>query len=1182
VDADPVTLPSGTAGGTDPAAAGPAGPTPVAASRDQPRRRFRRRWLAVVVGLVLIVAIAVLELPQFLTSAPTATIWENITAGITDGTVPTQTALEAFAYLYQVDIPGVTVPQGIEGGDEPSDGSGALSWVQADWSSLTPEQQAVIDRYLVPGPDDQVIPIYGSPAVGSPGASAGAFGGAKSAQPLGDVARPTGASATQVSGAPPAALVSAMNKELDADIKHIGPKLGIPVISGGSVAFPNIELILSETSAGTVLFQTTAVEDALHYEPCHMTAFKNAWQGETVTSGGGVSPRLHVLMTHEVVHCYQNVVWGSVATHLAIPPWITEGTALYLAADDTGIEESMIPSMWTKGYFVPETALTNRTYDAFGYYALLAHEGRDLWSLMKPAWQAAAASSTRSDAFIGVLTGDAPDIRDNWAESYLRKTSWGDPWIAYGFGLPASAQVVEHLAQAQPAPGWTGSLASRSNTVLNVDSSSGEVVTVSTDGLASVHDDAGHSDIAFTQGRFCVVATCVCPTGTKLAGQDMASDPMTIPFVAAFNAPRGGSKYSIVSQTLAELCGQPTPAPSSRGPCGSACSSSNGDPHLRTVNQYIYDFQAAGEFTLLRSADGSVDIQARQEPYASVILTGWAINTAVAARVGSHRIGVYQTGDSLQAHVDGQIVDLSGGPMDLGGGASISTFKNGFVVDFPDGTTMWTMSDGYGIFVQIKPSATLAASGSGLLGPIVPGGMGVPALPDGSRLPVATSAAQRDDILYGQFADAWRVTDATTLFDYDAGKSTASYTIKPYPVASNIVTLPDLSPPQTAAGDSACAAIADSTLHDDCVFDVGVTGQTGFAGTYQAVQSFYDSGIVGAPESIAPVSFPPVSAAPGGPTVISGATTVTKGTAIGGYAVDPNDTVYLSVQTAKSSYSLISFDPKAGKIVNQVAVPALTEVHYAAGSLWLPGLKDTLLGSCSVTRFDASTLTEQATIPVPCAGVTQPIVASDGSALWFEDTTTYHPATKKGAYAVRLDPTTGKPGTRVPMPEAGGYLIDSQGAIFYTNPDTTAYYVLPGGASAFVSLGKFARTAIASGAGLWTQSGVGKPAMLYTQAGTAARTVTVAGTLVAADSAALYAEVDHATLGGGTELQLWRYPIDGTTPTELALPPKVNGSPELYSVGPPPTTTADGFVKVWAIQSDSPQASIELQWTPLN
>jgi hypothetical protein len=719
--------------------------------------------------------------------------------------------------------------------------------------------------------------------------------------------------------------------------------------------------------------------------------------------------------------------------------------------------------------------------------------------------------------------------------------------------------------------------------VLKVESSSGEVVTVSTDGLASVHDDSGHSLIAFIDHRFCVVASCVCPKGTKLAGEDMASDQMNIPFVAAFNAPEAGSTYSIISQTLAELCGQPTPPPTSgQGPCRPTCSSSNGDPHMRTVNSYIYDFQAAGEFTLLRSADGSVDVQARQEPYASVIQTGWAINTAIAAKVGSHRLGVYQVGDALQAHVDGQVVDLSGGPMNLGGGASISTFKNGFEVVFPDGTTMWTQSEGYGIFAQIRPSASLAASGSGLLGPIVPGGMGVPALPDGSQLPVATSVAQRDSILYGQFADAWRVTDATTLFDYESGKSTASYTIKPYPVAGKVVTLPDLSTAQTAIGNSACSTITDSTLHDDCVFDVGVTGQIGFATGYQAVQSFYDSGIISTPQSIAPVSFPPVSATPGSPlpTVISGAVTVTKGTAIGGYAVGPDDTVYLSVQTAKSSYSLISFDPKAGKVIQQVAVPALTEVHYAAGSLWLPGLRDTMLGSCSVTRVDATTLTEQATIPLPCAGVTGPLIASDGSAIWFENTTNYHPATKKGAVAVRLDPSTNKPGTTVAMPSAGGYLIDSQGAVFYEDTNTGAYYVLTDGSAAFVSLGKFTNVAVASGAGLWVQNGTGKLAEYFTTAGSPDHTIQVRGTVVAGDSSSVYVEAQVATTNGGTQPALLRYPIDGSGFTRIALPPKVGGSPQLYSLDPPPTVTANGFVKLWAIQSDTPQASILLQWVP--
>ena len=69
-----------------------------------------------------------------------------------------------------------------------------------------------------------------------------------------------------------------------------------------------------------------------------------------------------------------------------MPPWITEGTALWLAADDTKIEEPMIPSMWKNGYLHPERPLTNRSYDAFGWYALFDHlRPGTLWSMLKSA-----------------------------------------------------------------------------------------------------------------------------------------------------------------------------------------------------------------------------------------------------------------------------------------------------------------------------------------------------------------------------------------------------------------------------------------------------------------------------------------------------------------------------------------------------------------------------------------------------------------------------------------------------------------------------------------------------------------------------------------------------------------------------------------------------------------------------
>jgi len=337
------------------------------------------------------------------------------------------------------------------------------------------------------------------------------------------------------------------------------------------------------------------------------------------------------------------------------------------------------------------------------------------------------------------------------------------------------------------------------------------------------------------------------------------------------------------------------------------------------------------------------------------------------------------TATGRDARLDGATLDLAAGPTDLGGGARIATVDAGFEIDFPDGTQLWALSVGAkGINVQVKPSASLTASGAGLLGPVAPGGLSRPALPDGTQLPAASDVHAYHAAVYGPFADAWRVTDATTLFDYDAGRSTAAYTIKGYPAEAKSLTLADLSADQLAAGNAACSAITDPALHDQCVFDVAISGDTGFAGSYQATQSFLDT------------TTPPA--------VGGGAMTVTSGIAVGGYAQGPDNIVYLSVQTANNAYSLISFDPVAGKIVHQVDIPNITTVHYAAGSVWLPGLKADAVGSiCSVTRFDASTLAEQATIPIPCPFAMFPGVASDGQAIWFVDVSKYDSTTDTGA-----------------------------------------------------------------------------------------------------------------------------------------------------------------------------------------
>jgi hypothetical protein len=1141
-----------------PTSAVPEPPTIRASSRRIPRKV----QLAGLLLILVVVGAAAFVGQQLLAGTPTSTasksVWQNITAGIRDTGVPKDVALEAFAYLYGVDVPGVTVPQGVAGTDRPTSGTGAVSWVMSHWSELTPEQQAVVNRFTKPGPNDVVIPID--------------LSGGATTRPTVALAAAHQLAPAHVGGAivnaPAPGLEAAMKAELIADIKNIGAKLGMPVINEGALLWTNITLDLSPESGGGTLFLTQGLESTAHYSPCNVTAYKEAWENQT-----GISTMLHVTITHEVVHCYQNVIWGDPDTANGVPSWIKEGTAIYLAADDTQTAEPMLQSTWTNGYFTPETPLTNRSYDAIGYYSLLSHLGRQMWSLMVPAWKAAAASSQRSNAFIAVLRGDDQDVRDGWASSYLNKTAWGDPWVAYGFGLPDSLQVFRHPIQATTV-GHVGTLDGRSNTVLSVTGSDGEVVTVTTSGLASVHDESGVNIWSFQTKKFCTSGECICPANTALAGEQIASQKLTLPFVVAFNADYGGSAYSVIGRKLADECGQKaTPKPQNAGPCTAKCAGSNGDPHLTTINNYRYDFQGAGEFTLLRSKDAGLEIQVRQEPYGGNGNPRVSTNTALAVKVGGHKVGVYATADGIQAKLDGATLDITT-TTDLGGGARIAPYTKGLEIDFPDGTKLWAFSVGiYGVNAEISPSDSLRSTGVGLLGTIVPGGLGVPALPDGTRLPIAADRHQRNAVVYGRYADSWRVTDATTLFEYDAGKTTATYTQKGFPADTADFTFSDLTAEQRAAGGTACAAITDQQLNDSCVFDVGVSGQSGFADSYAVTQALYDSGIAQPTQSAGPQ---PQSSDTTPPGKVAGAVAVMQLAGVSGAAVGPDGKLYFSADLGGGKSALVEVDPTTGTIVHQVDIPKTTTLNVAAGSVWAPGLiVDSNANNCSVTRFDAQTLALQSTIPVVCAAF-GPTIASDGDAIWYEDITKFDGTTGKGAVLTRLDPTTNQPGTTVPLPFINGSYSDSQGALFVSKSDSGLYRLTTGGTT-MEPFGQHKNRVYAAGPGVWV-SDTDKAALYYTHPDSPDATVTIAGSLVAGDASSAYVE----TSGQNGVSQLWRYPADGTAPTQIGTAPTVDTNALNYGDDRQLLPAGNGVAKYWVIASSVGSTwTLYLQWLPL-
>ncbi len=293
-----------------------------------------------------------------------------------------------------------------------------------------------------------------------------------------------------------------------------------------------------------------------------------------------------------------------------------------------------------------------------------------------------------------------------------------------------------------------------------------------------------------------------------------------------------------------------------------ASSEDTGDPHLTTINNIHYDFQAAGEFTALRNTDSDFELQTRQSP----VLTSFtpvsnpytglsscvSLNTAAALRVGKRRVTLQTSGGlekpgRFQLRVDAKVTNASRG-FDLGGGNKITKASPGGEADIQlaDGTRVvitpvyWT-AQGYW-FLQVEVFNTPAQEG--ILGPILAVTDWLPRAPDGTSFGLRpVPLLDRHIALNQKLADAWRVKAAASLFDYEPGTSTADFTDvnwPPEPGKGCMTTTvkgpkpPVVKEPKPELAKRVCAGIKDKATYDNCIFDVTLMGDTSVGKSYQA------------------------------------------------------------------------------------------------------------------------------------------------------------------------------------------------------------------------------------------------------------------------------------------------------------------------------------------------------------
>ncbi|AEA42311.1 VWD domain-containing protein [Fluviicola taffensis] len=266
-----------------------------------------------------------------------------------------------------------------------------------------------------------------------------------------------------------------------------------------------------------------------------------------------------------------------------------------------------------------------------------------------------------------------------------------------------------------------------------------------------------------------------------------------------------------------------------------------GDPHLKSFDGATYSFQTVGEFTLVKSGSGNMNVQVRQRNQSD----DFSLNTAVAMNVGGDRVCFYANekpdgNNSTPLRIGGEPIYVEGENYYLEHGGTISrSSKNDYVVTWPTGERVKldaSQTGGmgfYNIAVEIYPCAD---NFDGILGNAngrssddfdvrnTQGGIAS----SNWNMGVFGSTNQRDQVLEKEylaflakdFARQYRISPEESLFDYGFNQSTFAFTDESFPRVHR--TLGDLNDDDRRRAQRECER-RGFTGYDlsACVYDNG-------------------------------------------------------------------------------------------------------------------------------------------------------------------------------------------------------------------------------------------------------------------------------------------------------------------------------------------------------------------------